>query len=103
MKQRNTKTKRRIFFWLMIACFISANLYAQNGAKQITGKVTGKNNEAIQSATVIVKGTKNAVATDANGNFSIYAAPNETLVISFVGYSSKEIPVGNSTSVNVSL
>ncbi|HEY2726236.1 MAG TPA: TonB-dependent receptor plug domain-containing protein, partial [Parafilimonas sp.] len=103
MKQLNKKTKRRIFFWFMISCFISANLYAQNGARQITGKITGKNNEAIQSATITVKGTKNAVATDANGNFSIYAAPNETLVVSSVSYVTKEIPVSNKTSFNVTL
>lgn len=84
-----------IFFFLII----SSTLFAQ---QRITGKVAA-GDTALQGATVSVKGTTTSTQTDANGRFTINASPNATLVISSVGYSPQEVPVGSKSSINVKL
>lgn len=54
-------------------------------------------------ATIKEKGTGNGVVTDLDGNFSINVKPGATLVISYVGYNTKEIVVGNQTNIKVSM
>ena len=64
--------------------------------KLITGKVLGKtNNEPL--AGVSVQNKKQAVATDANGVFSIQAAPGDVLIFSFVGMATQKVKVTSST------
>jgi TonB-linked SusC/RagA family outer membrane protein len=73
-------------------------------AHRVTGKVTVQSNgSAIGGATVSVKGTRNAVQADDNGDFSIMAAPGEHLLISYVGFTTKDIRLGASTIVNIQL
>jgi TonB-dependent starch-binding outer membrane protein SusC len=93
------------FAGVLFASLITLSLSAQPpGARKITGRVIDQaNNSAIPGATITVKGTKNSVQADANGEFVITAAPTETLVISNVGYSPKEIKVGNSATLSISL
>lgn len=62
-------------------------------APHIDGRVTDSSGAPLEGATVTVKGTKRSVKTDAQGRFSIDAAPGQTLVFSFVGYQSHEIVV----------
>ena len=57
----------------------------------------------LPGATVLVQGTSNGVSTDFDGNYSISASQGDTLVFSFVGYSSQSVVVGSSSTVNVSL
>ncbi len=84
-------------FVLFFALTLSA--YAQ----QISGTVTDENGVPLPGATVLVQGTSNGVSTDFDGNYSISASQGDTLVFSFVGYSSQSVVVGSSTTVNVSL
>ena len=70
---------------------------------EINGKVTDENGQPLASATILVKGTNNGTKSDANGNFSINADPNSTLVISFVGYETKEIKVINQANISIQL
>ena len=46
-----------------------------------------------------MKGTTNGTVTDIDGNFSIEADPNSVLNISYIGYLSKEIVVGNQKTI----
>lgn len=57
----------------------------------------------IPGVSVLVKGTTQGTQTDANGNYSINAAPDATLTFSFVSYNRQEIPVNNQTLINVKL
>src|SRR5580658_5140544 len=93
------------FAGVLFASLITLSLSAQPpGARKITGRVIDQaNNSAIPGATITVKGTKNSVQADANGEFAIMAAPSETLIISNVGYSPKEVKVGNSMTLSISL
>lgn len=70
---------------------------------KISGTVTSGSNAPLQSATIKVKQTKASAVTDANGIFSIAAVPGQTLVVSMVGYESKEITVQNANNLSVSL
>ncbi|MCG7857904.1 SusC/RagA family TonB-linked outer membrane protein [Flavihumibacter sp.] len=72
--------------------------------KQITGKLLNSLNQPIVGATVMVKGTRQAVVTDEQGNFSLtLPAGSNVLVVSNIGYASKEITVGDQTSLSISL
>ncbi len=70
---------------------------------EIKGKVTDEKGQPLEGATVLVKGTNNGTKTDANGNFSIEADPNVTLIISYVGFESVEINTGTRTALSVKL
>ena len=95
MKTKFTKicTSFVLFFALTLSAY----------AQQISGTVTDENGVPLPGATVLVQGTSNGVSTDFDGNYSISASQGDTLVFSFVGYSSQSVVVGSSSTVNVSL
>ena len=56
--------------------------------------LTGENNEGLPGVTVLVKGTTNGTTTDPNGGFSLNVPDgNGTLVVSFIGYQTQEVPL----------
>lgn len=69
----------------------------------ITGKVTGPDGAPLSNVSITVKGTSRGTSTNTNGAFTIEANKGETLVFSFVGYGVKEVRVGGSNEINVSL
>jgi TonB-linked SusC/RagA family outer membrane protein len=69
----------------------------------IKGRVTNSDGKAVQFASISVKGRTGGVSADENGNFSIQAPPNSTLVISAAGFQDIEIATGNQTQLNVSM
>lgn len=71
----------------------------------IKGRVTSEEDgSGIPGVNVIVKGTMNGTTSDAEGNYVIEVpGPDAVLVFSFLGFISKEVPVGNLSTVNVSL
>lgn len=71
-------------------------------AKTIKGKVVDNSGEPVIGANVTVKGTTNGTITDFDGNFTLNNA-NGTLVVSFIGYSTQEVKIGNQTSFNIVL
>lgn len=92
------KTKNLLVCFFLIA---TTNLFSQQ--QKITGKVTDNNGEILLGASIIIKGTVTGTETDFDGNYQINASPSATLVFSYVGFKSKEILVGNKTTINVSL
>ncbi|MBE9667166.1 TonB-dependent receptor [Mucilaginibacter boryungensis] len=70
----------------------------------VKGTVADSKGLGIPGATVKNKATGKSVATDANGDFSIAATSgNDVLVISFVGYKTQEITIGNRSSIKITL
>ncbi|HDZ42291.1 MAG TPA: TonB-dependent receptor, partial [Bacteroidetes bacterium] len=57
----------------------------------------------LPGANVVVKGTTQGTVTDANGKYTFSVAPDATLVFSFVGYRSQEIPVAGKSVINVTM
>jgi TonB-linked SusC/RagA family outer membrane protein len=72
--------------------------------RSLTGSVTdSRSKEPIIGANVVEKGTANGVITDMDGKFSLQLPPGAVLQISYIGYTTKEIPVGNETHLLVAL
>ena len=75
----------------------------QQATKKITGTVVDAQGPVI-GASVVEKGkTGNGVITDFDGNFTLNVSPDATIVISYVGYETQEIKVGNQSSFNITL
>jgi len=95
---------RALLGLLTAALFLSLPLAAQPPAHRVTGRISAQlNGAAVPGASITVKGTKNSVQSDAEGAFAINAAPNETLVITNIGFATREVRVGNSTVLNIDL
>ncbi|WP_337942915.1 carboxypeptidase-like regulatory domain-containing protein, partial [Parabacteroides sp.] len=75
----------------------------QQSQKKITGTVSDPNGDPIIGANVVEKGTTNGTITDLDGKFSLSLPANATLLISYIGYTSQEVPIGNQTSVSIQL
>ncbi|MDR2627300.1 MAG: SusC/RagA family TonB-linked outer membrane protein [Dysgonamonadaceae bacterium] len=72
--------------------------------QQYTGSVKDKNGTPLIGASVAVQGTTIATMADVYGNFSLSnAAPGQVLVVSYLGYESKEIVLGNQTTYDIVL
>jgi TonB-dependent starch-binding outer membrane protein SusC len=69
----------------------------------IRGLIKDERGSPVPGANVIIKGTTLGTTSDENGSFSINASPSDVLVISFIGYKSQEIAVGNQTSLDINL
>lgn len=70
----------------------------------INGRVTDANGEAIIGASVTVKGaTSNGTITDLDGKFNLDAPANATLMVSYVGYKTIEIPVNGKKTLTITL
>ncbi|WP_223834176.1 SusC/RagA family TonB-linked outer membrane protein [Spirosoma profusum] len=71
---------------------------------QVQGQVTGGGNEGLPGVSVVVKGTTTGTVTDINGAYTLTVPnPNATLVISFIGYVTQEIPLNGRSQLNVAL
>ena len=62
---------------------------------KISGTILDNNNEPIIGANVSIKGTTTGTITDIDGNFSLDVSTGMTLLVSYIGYATKEVPVGN--------
>ena len=80
--------------------FSSLVLFGQGG---ISGVVLDENGGPLPGANVVIENTSTGVSTDFDGNFTINANSGEVLVISYIGYTSEYVTVGNQDSITVSL
>ncbi|MCE6989794.1 TonB-dependent receptor [Dyadobacter sp. CY323] len=77
---------------------------AENLDKLIAGRVTDISGEALPGVNVLIKGTQQGTVTDVEGRYKLDVADDQSvLILSFVGYISQEIPVGNQTTIDVKL
>lgn len=83
--------------------FSSSLLYAQD--RTVSGKITSADDGSpIPGANVLLKGTTNGTVTDIDGNYKLTVPSNgATLIVSFIGYGSKEIPIGARAVIDVAL
>jgi TonB-linked SusC/RagA family outer membrane protein len=72
----------------------------QDQTIKVSGQVVDQNGEALIGATVRVKGVQTGVVTDFDGNFTIDAPANATLLVSYVGYKDREIAVRGRAILN---
>ncbi|WP_299439918.1 TonB-dependent receptor [uncultured Aquimarina sp.] len=86
---------------LMFMFLISSIAFAQQ--KTITGNVTDDSGLPLPGVNVLVKNTNNGTQTDFDGNYTINAPRGAVLTFSYVGFTNKDIAVGDSDTINVQL
>ena len=109
MKQTFRKTALLVGAFSLLGLCYSSNAKAaesvqdvQQATKKITGTVVDASGPVI-GASIMEKGTSNGAITDLDGNFSLNVKPGATIVVSFIGYKTQEIAVGNQTTYNITL
>lgn len=125
MKQRLTlnplkpyyRGKILVVIFLSMFIFFGAQLRAANPKSNfekfntglivqsvVTGTVTDESGMVLPGANIVEKGTTNGVTADFDGNFSIELADgNAILIVSYIGYAAKEVPVNGQTSLQITL
>jgi TonB-linked SusC/RagA family outer membrane protein len=79
---------------------ISRNVNLQAPVK---GTVKDETGAALPGVSVSIRGTTKGTQTDANGKFTLDAAPGDVLVFTYIGYLKKEVTIGNGTNYDISL
>ncbi|MHA7131139.1 SusC/RagA family TonB-linked outer membrane protein [Algoriphagus namhaensis] len=101
---RNNLPKIKSLVLAMILT-LSTVMLVNAQSRTVTGTVLdGTLGEGIPGATVLVKGTTRGVPTDLDGKFTLEVQPgDEVLVVSFVGYLTEEVEIGNQTEFTITL
>jgi len=98
MKMRQTLFKKGCFLWFLVMPIIA---FAQG---TIQGNITDNNNLPAPGVNVVEKGTTNGTTSDFDGNYEISIADfPATLVFSALGYTTKEVQVTGSATLDVNL
>ncbi len=96
-KMKNMRA-RLLFLFAAISLSVSAQVIT------VTGTVTDNTGEPVIGASVVEKGnTSNGTITDFDGNFSLSLPQNATLVLSYIGMRTQEVPVQGKTRIDVVL
>lgn len=90
-----------LIFWMSLAPALAQS--SQNRTLTVKGTVVDINKDPIIGATVMEKGTSNGVMTDIDGAFSLNTAPNATLEVSYVGFTTQAVPVKGQGNITVTL
>lgn len=75
----------------------------QKNTRKISGVISDKEGNPIIGANIVQKGTTNGIVSDLDGHFTLNVDPATVLVISYIGFMSKEIPVGDKTELSIIL
>ncbi len=87
---------------LMLALLLPAFMYGQE--QTVSGTVLDTYNMGVPGASIVEKGTTNGTITDFDGNYTLTVSnKNATLVFSFIGYKTQEVPVAGKAKVDVIL
>ncbi len=70
---------------------------------RVSGSVNSSQGEPLPGVSVVIKGTTNGTVTDLDGNYSLQASTTDALVFSFIGLKTKEIAIGDQSTINVVL
>lgn len=94
------RTKARFILGFLFALLLTTNIGAQT--RQVTGVITDASSP-LPGASIIVKGTNAGTISSGDGSFTINTDPNATLIISFMGYRTREVELKNQTKINIEL
>jgi len=98
------KYRYKFFIIGIIALFFSSATFAQEG-KMVAGIVTdGSTNSSLPGVNISVKGTTIGTSTGSEGDYSLTVPSlRDTLVFSFIGYQTRELPINGRTEINIQL
>jgi TonB-linked SusC/RagA family outer membrane protein len=88
--------------YVLVALLMSLASYAQD--LTLKGRVMSKTDGGgLPGANVLIKGTDKGSTTNSNGEFTLNAPANATIIVSFIGFKPTEIPIGSKTSIDITL
>lgn len=91
-------------FCFGLCCLLGMDAFAQGNKVRVSGNVTtAEDGSDLIGVTVLEKGTTNGTVTDIDGNYSIMVSEDATLLYSFVGYHTEEVPVGARSIIDLVL
>lgn len=97
--QRNT-----MLHWFLSVLFLVMLVpVAQAQEAELSGTVVDESGMPLIGANVLIKGASQGTQTDFDGQFTITAGPDDVLVVSYIGYQTKEVPVGAQTELTITL
>lgn len=100
---KNNYKHSRVFAAICILCLTCAlKTRAQEDSRTITGTVSDDTGPLL-GASILIKNTNKGTTSDIEGHYAIIAKPSDTLVFSYLGLQTVEIPVNSKTNINVSL
>ncbi|HEU5146228.1 MAG TPA: SusC/RagA family TonB-linked outer membrane protein, partial [Chryseosolibacter sp.] len=89
---------------LFMSLFIVASVPLYGQGQTVSGTVVDETGQALPGVSIFEKGTANGTTTDVEGKYTInVGSGNAVLVVSFIGFATQEITVGNRSSIDVSL
>lgn len=97
------KHKRKISRLLCVIFAVFWVSLSMAQTKMISGTVTDENGEPIIGASIRIKNSQMGTVSGIDGNFSLEVSPEDILVISYVGYKTQEIKVGEQTKLTIRL
>ncbi|MCW3786881.1 SusC/RagA family TonB-linked outer membrane protein [Plebeiibacterium sediminum] len=106
MKLKKEQLKMLLIALITSCSFLAGQglIYAQSNEITVSGHVKDEAGEAVIGATVVVEGTTVGTITDVDGNYTLANVPsNSTLLFSFIGLETQNIPIAGKTSINVTL
>ena len=98
------KMSPKSLIWLVFALISTVSMTSFGQSRSLKGTVTSvEEKSGVPGVTIRVKGSSKGTLTDAQGAYSISVSGNEVLQFSMIGYTSKEVAVGNVSELNVVL
>ncbi|MEO6404535.1 MAG: TonB-dependent receptor [Ferruginibacter sp.] len=89
---------------LLLISFFLFTLFSFAQTKLVKGKVTDENGASLAGVTILQRGSKAGVQTDANGNFSItLTGKNEDVVLSYVGFKAQTVNTSGKENITISM
>lgn len=102
-QQRKSGALSKLRYAFLLLCVVCLQISAVAQNITVTGVVSDEENEPLIGASVQIKGTSNGVTTNIDGEYTISAPKNGTLVVSYVGYDAKEVAVNGQTTINIKM
>lgn len=93
--------KNLLYLNILFLSLLTTLSHAQN--LDVRGRVTGEGGTPIYGANVVIKGSRQGAVADEKGEYRIQVPKGSTLTFSFIGYVAKDVAVGNSSVLDVSL
>jgi TonB-linked SusC/RagA family outer membrane protein len=101
---KNTFTRILLYSSLCIFVQLSLPDFAIAQSSTVSGTISDEDGGALPGVNVLVKGTTTGAITDIDGNYRISVPDQDaTLIFSYIGYLSQEVPLNGRTTVNISL
>ncbi len=101
MKKQFTQLLSCLTFFVLASSLMG--FQQVNAQQSVSGIVKDEAGVSIPGANIFIEGTTKGSVTDFDGNFTISALPTDVLIISFIGYVTQKVTVGNQTSIKITL